>query len=406
VNWPPGHLLPGNKLHQTLPAHRRALPAQPYNAPKLGGFRLAATNLEIGKTVGDYEIIALLGHGGMGKVFKVRNVISDRVDAMKSLLSYGDGESEAAERFLREIKVLAKLEHPNITSFRTAFRLDDELLMIMEYVEGSALSRRLHQKLELWRAVDYACQVLSALSHAHHSGVLHRDVKPSNILIGAGDRVKLTDFGIASLTADPGLTITGGTVGTLYYMAPEQMKALPIDGRADLYSVGVTLYEMITGRVPFKGDSYYSVLKANLEHKPVPANELVPDLPSELCAIIEKSLEKDPDDRFQTADEFRAALQNLHLEKSPDSDSTQSALGVVPPSLPASRTPSRIFEHLDKAALETARKKLAIYIGPMAKIIVGRAANRARSVEDLYQILATEISSPQDREKFLRSRPL
>ena len=261
--------------------------------PKFEVIPLPETNLEVGKTVGDYEIIALLGHGGMGKVFKVRNVISDRVDAMKSLLSYGDGESEAAERFIREIKVLAKLEHPNITSFRTAFRANDEVLMIMEYVEGSSLSRKLvHHRLELWRAVDYASQVLSALSHAHHSGVLHRDVKPSNILIGADDRVKLTDFGIASLTADPGLTITGGTVGTLYYMSPEQMKALPLDGRADLYSVGVTLYEMVTGQVPFKGDSYYAILKAHLESIPVPPMDLVPGIPAELSDIIEKALEK------------------------------------------------------------------------------------------------------------------
>jgi serine/threonine protein kinase len=368
---------------------------------------LPATNLEVGKTVGDYEIIALLGHGGMGKVFKVRNVIYDRVDAMKSLLFYGDGESEAAERFIREIKVLAKLEHPNITSFRTAFRVNEELLMIMEYVEGSSLSRKLVQhRIEVWRAVDYACQVLCALSHAHDCGVLHRDVKPSNILIGAGDRVKLTDFGIASLTADPGLTITGGTVGTLYYMAPEQMKALPIDGRADLYSVGVTLYEMITGRVPFKGDSYYSVLKANLEQKPIPPNELVPDLPAELSAMIEKSLEKNPDDRFQTADEFRTALQELNLEKPPDHDSMTASVAGTPHAPAASKTPSRGFKHLDPAVLETARKKLAAYIGPVAKIIVGQAANRARSIEDLYQILGTEISSAQDREKFLRSRPL
>ena len=368
---------------------------------------MPVTNLEVGKTVGDYEIIALLGHGGMGQVFKVRNLISDRVDAMKSLLSYGDGDAEKAERFLREIKVLARLEHPNITSFRTAFRLNEELLMILEYVEGSSLSRKLaHNRLEVWRAVDYTCQVLSALGHAHKCGVLHRDVKPSNILIGAGDRVKLTDFGIASLTADPGLTITGGTVGTLYYMAPEQMKALPIDGRADLYSVGVTLYEMITGRVPFRGDSYYSVLKANLEHKPTPPGELVPDLPAGLSAIIEKSLEKRPEDRFQTADEFRIALQELSLDRPSGHDSVTASVVAAPHPAPAPKPPSRSFEHLDPVALETARKKLAVYIGPMARIIVGQAAHHARSLEDLYQILATEIPSAQDRESFLRSRPL
>ncbi len=366
------------------------------------------TNLEVGKTVGDYEIIGLLGHGGMGKVFKVRNVISDRVDAMKSLLSYGDGESEAAERFIREIKVLAKLEHPNITSFRTAFRANDEVLMIMEYVDGSSLSRKLVQhRLELWRAVEYASQVLSALGHAHQSGVLHRDVKPSNILIGADGRVKLTDFGIASLTADPGLTITGGTVGTLYYMSPEQMKALPLDGRADLYSVGVTLYEMVTGQVPFKGDSYYAILKAHLESIPVPPMDLVPGLPAELSDIIEKALEKQPSARFQTAEEFRVALQELNLPKASDTDAIPTAT-IDAPSFPAaSKTPSsRRSRSWDPAELETARKNLAVYIGPMAKFIVGRAANHARSVEELYQALATEISSLKDREKFLRSRPL
>ena len=369
---------------------------------------MSETNLEIGKNVGDYEILALLGQGGMGKVFKVRNVISDRVEAMKSLLSYGNGESEAAERFIREIKVLAKLEHPNITSFRTAFRANEEVLMIMEYVEGSSLSRKLgHHRLELRRAVDYASQVLSALSHAHHSGVLHRDVKPSNILISADDRVKLTDFGIASLTADPGLTITGGTVGTLYYMSPEQMKALPLDGRADLYSVGVTLYEMVTGQIPFKGDSYYAILKAHLESIPVPPMDLVPGIPAELSDIIEKALEKQPSARFQTAEEFREALQGLDLAKTSDSDSIPTATLDVPSHPAAYKTPSsRGSKSWDPVVLETARKNLAIFIGPMAKVIVGRAVTHARSVEDLYQALATEISSPKDREKFLRSKPL
>ena len=369
---------------------------------------LSDANNQIGKTVGDYEIIGVLGHGGMGKVFKVRNVISDRVDAMKSLLSDGNRESEAAERFLREIKVLAKLEHPNITSFRTAFRANDEVLMIMEYVEGSSLSRKLgHQRLELWRAVDYTSQVLSALAHAHHSGVLHRDVKPSNILISADDRVKLTDFGIASLTADPGLTITGGTVGTLYYMSPEQMKAMPLDGRADLYSVGVTLYEMVTGQVPFRGDSYYAILKAHLETIPVAPMALVPEIPAALSDIIEKALEKQPSARFQTAEEFREALQSLDLPKTSTSDSIPTATVDVPRSPAASKTPSsRRSKSWDPAELETARKNLAVYIGPMAKFIVGRAANHARSVEELYQALATEISSPVDREKFLRSKPL
>jgi eukaryotic-like serine/threonine-protein kinase len=356
--------------------------------------------------VGDYEIIAVLGRGGMGRVFKVRNVISDRVDAMKSLLAYAETEPEVAERFIREIKVLAKLEHPNITSFRTAFRVESELLMIMEHVEGSSLDRILaRHRIELWRAVHYACQVLDALSHAHHCGVLHRDVKPSNILIGMGDHVKLTDFGIASLTGDPGLTMTGRALGTLFYMSPEQMKAEALDKTSDIYSVGVMLYEMVTGRVPFKGDSYYAILKAHLESKPVPPIDLVPESPPELSKIIEKSLEKRPAARFQTADEFRAALQALNLAKPSDSDSIPTAPMGVQPFSPAPKTPSRGSKSWDAAVLETARRNLAMYIGPMAKVIVSRAANNARSIEDLYQILAAEISSLHDREKFLRSMP-
>jgi serine/threonine-protein kinase len=362
-------------------------------------------HLEVGKTIGDYQIVALLGRGGMGRVFKVRNVISDRVEAMKSLLAYADSEPELAERFIREIKVLARLEHPNIISFRTAFRADNELLMIMEHVEGSSLDRKLAVKrVELWRAVHYTCQVLDALSHAHRSGVLHRDVKPSNILISAGDQVKLSDFGIASLTEDPGLTMTGKALGTLFYMSPEQMKAEPLDVTSDIYSVGVTLYEMVTGRVPFKGDSYYQILKAHLESKPIPPIDLVPDAPAELSMIIEKALEKKTSDRFQSADEFRAALLALNIPKT-ETDDLPTATVAIPGYSPGHKTPGRGSKSWDPAILETARKSLAVYIGPMARVIVGRASNQAQSVQELYQILSSEIASLHDREKFLRSAP-
>lgn len=368
---------------------------------------MPAVDLSVGNTVGDYEIVALLGRGGMGRVFKVRNLISDRVEAMKSLLSYADAEPELAERFAREIKVLAKLEHPNITSFRTAFRAGNELLMIMEYVEGCSLDRKLaHERLEMWRSVQYVCEVLGALSYAHLSGVLHRDVKPSNILISTGDKAKLTDFGIASLTGDLGLTMTGRALGTLYYMSPEQMKSEPLDSRSDLYSIGVTLYEMVTGRVPFKGDSFYAILRAHLESKPVPPINVVPDVPQELSNIIQKTLEKKPIDRFQTADDLRTALQDLKLAK-PSSDIhglPTASVGIQ--SHVVAKTPSGGVKSWDTAVLETARKNLAVYIGPMAKVIVSRAAAKARSLEGLYQLLAAEIPSLHEREKFLRSRPL
>jgi eukaryotic-like serine/threonine-protein kinase len=362
--------------------------------------------IDIGSTVGDYQIIGMLGRGGMGRVFKVRNVISDRVEAMKCLRSYADAAPELTERFHREIKVLAKLEHPNITSFRTAFRVGDEILMVMEHVEGSSLDRRLKSgALETSRAVHYACQVLAALSYAHRAGVLHRDVKPSNILLGAGDSAKLTDFGIASLAGDAALTMTGNAMGSLHYMAPEQMRAEPLDARADVYSVGVTLYEMVTGRVPVKGDSFYTILKAHTDERPAPPMNLVPEVPAGLSDVIVKALEKDQKARFQTADDFRAALLSLSSTRHPSAD-LFAAAGVD------SDFKLKVEEHVstpktwDPEVLEAAKRNLATYIGPMARVLVGRAADKARSVQDLYQILATEIPSLHDRDRFLRCMPL
>ncbi|MGH9452657.1 MAG: serine/threonine-protein kinase [Terriglobia bacterium] len=359
-------------------------------------------SLGTGDTIGDYQIIDVLGLGGMGKVFKVRNVISDRVEAMKVLLPNAGETQELADRFIREIKVVASLEHPNIALLRTALRVNNQLLMIMEYVEGSSLDAKLRAgTLEMRQAVGYMCQVLSALSYAHQHGVIHRDVKPSNILINAQDKAKLTDFGIASKAGDPRLTATGMALGSLYYMSPEQIRAVPLDARSDLYSVGVTLYEMVTGRRPIQGDSFYAIMKGHLEYRPPAPIQLSPHVPPELSRIIEKSLEKAPEQRFQTAEEFRGALMGIgspgesgHVAVAPRKADTGSAAGLT------------TTKSLDAAFLEKAKNDLAVFIGPMAKLIVNRAARSARSRKELYEILAAEIPSPGDRQKFLASRPL
>jgi eukaryotic-like serine/threonine-protein kinase len=385
--------------------------------------RMAPILLEIGSTIGDYEVVGLLGRGGMGKVYKVRNVISDRVEAMKVLLPDTEATPELAERFVREIKVVASLDHPYIASLRTALRVDSQLLMIMECVEGSSVDQKLRgTKMDVGQAVHYTTQVLDALGYAHRRGVVHRDVKPSNILISADNNVKLTDFGIASRSGDPRLTATGMAVGSLYYMSPEQVRAMPLDARSDLYSVGVTLYEMVTGKRPIEGDSFYAILRAHLEQKPLPAIQLAPHLPTELSHVLEKALEKAPDDRFQTADEFRSALlrtgtfskavardNEVNVTPRPAFSAvhgqalTASLISHAPPPVPAS-TPG--MKSWDPALLDTATKRLAVYIGPMARVIVGRAAKSARNMDDLYQTLAAEIPSPADRQKFLRSLPL
>ena len=262
--------------------------------------------------IGDYEILGVLGRGGMGKVFKVRNVISDRIEAMKILLPDLAGRQELADRFLREIKLLASLNHPNIASLRTALTLNNQLVMVMEYVEGITLGERMEQgPIPAAEAVNHTEQVLGALSYAHARNVIHRDIKPANMMLTPEGVVKLMDFGIARSAGDRGLTVTGTTLGSLYYMSPEQVKGETTDARSDLYSLGVSLYEMVTGQRPFRADSDYSLMAAHVQELPKPPIELRSDLPAALNEIILTAIEKEPGRRFQSADAFRNALGSL-----------------------------------------------------------------------------------------------
>jgi eukaryotic-like serine/threonine-protein kinase len=193
---------------------RLQIPNSPYTSRFMS---FLPANLDVGTTIGDYQIVSVLGRGGMGKVFKVRNLLSDRIEAMKVLLPGMDPSPELVERFLREIKVVAGLEHPGIVALRTALRVDNQILMIMEYVEGNSLHQMLQQgTIETTRAVRFTRQVLEALGYAHRRGVVHRDVKPPNILVDLDDRIKLTDFGIASRSGDPKLTGAGIALGSLH----------------------------------------------------------------------------------------------------------------------------------------------------------------------------------------------
>jgi serine/threonine-protein kinase len=284
--------------------------------------------------------------------------------------------------------------------------------MIMEYVDGMSLHWHMQQaRIDSPRAVRFTQQALEALAYAHRRGVVHRDIKPSNILVGPDDRIKLTDFGIASRSGDPRLTNEGVALGSLFYMSPEQMKAESVDARSDLYSMGVTLYEMLTGQPPVQGTSFYSMLKAHMEGRPRPVTEFAPDVPQELSHILAKSLEKVPEARFQTAEEFHAALRGLALSSKSSFSATPTfpRAGVATPQptpAPSIHQTSTASKSWDPAVLENARKNLAVFVGPMAKVLVNRAAKNAQSVTELYQVLASEITTPSDREKFLRSRPV
>ncbi len=279
------------------------------------------------KRIGDYEILNELGAGGMGRVYRVRNVISDRIEAMKILLPDLAGRQELAARFLREIKLLASLNHPNIAQLRTAFTNENQLVMIMEYVEGTSMAIRLAgASIPVADALNYIDQVLNALSYAHQQNVIHRDIKPGNMMLTPQGVVKVMDFGIARSSTDLTLTMAGTSLGTINYMSPEQVKGEPTDRRSDLYSVGVCLYEMVTGKKPFEAGSDYSIMTAHVNEAPRPPVELQPGLPAALNEIILMAIAKDPAGRFQTAAAFRNALNNVR-GLSPTMEIAAPALG-------------------------------------------------------------------------------
>ena len=267
---------------------------------------------EPGELASDYEILGELGKGGMGRVYRVRNVISNRVEAMKVLLADVAAEADLGDRFVGEIRTLARLDHPNIAKFHTAFRVGNQLVMVMEYVEGTTLTERSKQSpMPLDEVLGYISQTLAALGYAHQNGVIHRDIKPSNIMVTPHGVVKLMDFGIAKSSLDPLVTKPGTTMGSMLYMSPEQVRGVGVDARSDLYSMGIVLYELSAGRRPFEGENTFAILDAHLNTPPKAPIELNPALPPALNEIILTALDKEPMRRFQTAEAFQNALASL-----------------------------------------------------------------------------------------------
>src|SRR5581483_1913367 len=301
---------------------------------------------EVGQVVSDYEILDILGKGGMGRVYRVRNVISNRIEAMKVLLADLAAEPELGDRFGGEIRTLARLDHQNIAKLHTAFKVENQLVMIMEYVEGFTLTERARQgPIPVNETLSYIAQTLAALGYAHENGVVHRDIKPSNIMVTPHGVVKLMDFGIAKSNTDTMHTRAGTTMGSMLYMSPEQVRGNTVDARSDLYSIGVVLYELTAGRRPFESESTYAVLEAQLNTTPRAPVELNPSLPKPLNDIIMTALEKEPMRRFQSAEAFRKALESMKgaqaAAQAPTVAANVAAPNPVsaPPSLPASTSP-------------------------------------------------------------------
>ncbi|MGH9585761.1 MAG: serine/threonine-protein kinase [Acidobacteriaceae bacterium] len=361
-----------------------------------------------GQTIGDYEIVAKLGAGGLGVVYEVKHLISQRHEAMKIMQADVSGAPEMVERFRREVQTLAALNHVNIAALHTAFYHDNQLAMIMELIHGETLRNlQLKNSVTLSQALDFIMQVLHALDYAHRMGVVHRDIKPQNIMITAENTVKLLDFGIALSACSGSITQSGQLLGSVSYISPEQVSGGKATAQSDIYSLGVVLYEALTGRLPITGVNTYEIMMAHVRTVPAPAHEIAPGIPRALSDIAARALEKDPAQRFASSEEF---LRAIEAQASIHNSGTQATLPAqVPTRFSSAATGSKqqrapSASDLQPVPLEDITRKLAVYIGPVAKFVVKKLASQFEDTDSIYREAARQISSDTDRAAFLRSK--
>jgi serine/threonine-protein kinase len=266
--------------------------------------------------VGGYRIVEAIGQGGTSVVYRAEHVRLGRAAALK-LLTPGLGHADFRERFLRESKLAASLDHPNIVPVYDAGEEDGLLFIAMACVEGSDLKALLVEegRLPLRRALRVVAQIASALDAAHARGLVHRDVKPANVLVGPGDRVFLSDFGVMKDLASGGATRTGSFVGTIEYCAPEQIEGRDVDARADVYALACVFYECVVGTSPFHRSSDVAILNAHLHATPPRLTKAAPDLPPALETVLSKALSKSPVDRYASCGEFVSAVRTASAER-------------------------------------------------------------------------------------------
>src|SRR3954467_15709957 len=274
---------------------------------------MSASDTLIGRTFDTrYVIERKLGSGGMADVYLAEDQELGRRVALKLLDERHASDEQFVERFRREAQSAAGLNHPNIISIFDRGRAEGTYYIAMEYLDGRTLKELLVRNgpTPIPIAIDYARQIIAGLSFAHRNGIIHRDIKPHNIVVGPDGRLKVTDFGIARSGASQ-MTEAGSIVGTAQYLSPEQARGAPVDPRSDLYSLGIVLYEMLTGRVPFTGDTPVEIAMKHLSQVPEPPSKLRSGVPHDLDAIVMRALAKDPDHRYSSAEEMDADLARI-----------------------------------------------------------------------------------------------
>lgn len=284
----------------------------------------------IGQTISHYRILAEVGRGGMGVVYKAHDTALDRDVALKFLPAALTGDPDAHARFIREAKAASALDHPNICTIHEIGRTDDGSSFIcMSYYQGETLKERIERsQIRIDEAIDIALQIADGLQRAHESRIVHRDIKPANIFLASDGGVKILDFGLATLAGDAGGTTSSRRAGTAAYMSPEQVQGQKVDRRTDLYALGVVMYEMITGRRPFAGEHELALFYSIVNTDPPPISRFNPDVTPALEEIVRKLLHKDPAHRYQSAADLLSDLRSLRQGSAP-SPSALSGKGAA-----------------------------------------------------------------------------
>ncbi len=350
------------------------------------------------KRIGRYVIEGTLGRGAMGVIYRAHDPDIDRPVAIKLIhadLLHGEERSDFIARFRREAQAAGRCQHPNIVAIYDFALHDGNPFLAMEFVDGMTLAEARGRNTQMPPAeASYVIQqVLAALGAAHAMGIVHRDIKPANIMLTRAGSVKVTDFGISRIDASS-LTGDGMVIGTPSYMSPEQCRGDTVDARSDLFSTGVVLYEVLAGAKPFVGRSAAELYDKLLHHDAPDIAVACPSLSPELRAVVNRSLAKDPADRFPSAEAMAAALRG---------PATQTGAGdrtIVLPGRPAEPEPGP--GSFDREIIDTLERRLAEHVGPIARHMVASAVRSSGSVEVLCATLAAKIEAPAARDRFER----
>jgi eukaryotic-like serine/threonine-protein kinase len=357
------------------------------------------------QTLGKYQVQSVLGKGAMGVVYKAFDPHIERTVAIKTVrkdLVDPDLANQFMARFKNEARAAGRLHHPNIVGVYEYGEDDMVAFIAMEYIDGTGLREYLNRKarFELGQLLAITSQLLQALDFAHARGVVHRDIKPANLILTTGGALKVADFGIARIDTTT-LTMTGMVMGTPSYMSPEQCQGKDSDHRSDLFSAGVVLYELLTGERPFRGSP--EMIAYNIcNETPRPPSQLSPlNIPEAIDDVIATALAKSPDARFQNAHAFNNALLSAAGARSGANagiDATVVNLAQVQLDPPSTA-------QWDDVTLSTVERNFAHYVGPVAKLLVRKAAHRAQDVGELYSLLATNIHDDGERARFIATMP-